>query len=137
MGRRLRNKLPLVPENLRPRKIDQEKLHKKEQEYRERYSDNYNTRHRAVELPTLQQGDKVFIRDQARYGEVEKKLESPRSYQLVTETGSVIRRNRRALVQYSLKNQASRRALLTNRQHMKVEKDRQDLLRLPPLPPLR
>ena len=98
MGRRLRNKLPLVPENLRPRKIDQEKLQKKEQEYRERYSDNYNTRHRAVELPTLQQGDKVFIRDQARYGEVEKKLESPRSYQLVTETGSVIRRNRRALV---------------------------------------
>ena len=98
MGRRLRNKLPLVPENLRPRKIDQKKLQKKEQEYRERYSDNYNTRHRAVELPTLQQGDKVFIRDQARYGEVEKKLESPRSYQLVTETGSVIRRNRRALV---------------------------------------
>ena len=40
----------------------------------------------------------MFIRDQARYGEVEKKLESPRSYQLVTETGSVIRRNRRALV---------------------------------------
>ena len=29
MGRRLRNKLPLVPENLRPRKIDQEKLRRK------------------------------------------------------------------------------------------------------------
>ncbi|XP_032218360.2 uncharacterized protein K02A2.6-like [Nematostella vectensis] len=98
MGRKLRNKLPSVPENLRPRKIDQEQLLKREQEYQERYSSNYNSRHRAVELPTLHQGDKVFIRDQQRYGEIEKKLASPRSYQLVTENGSGIRRNRRALV---------------------------------------
>ena len=98
MNRKLRTKLPSVPENLVPKEIDKEKMLKKEQAYRERYTNNYNARHRVVTLPALQEGDQVFIRDQEKYGEVKEKLANPRSYKVLTESGTTIRRNRRALV---------------------------------------
>ena len=102
MNRKLKTKLPLVPENLLPKEIDKEKLIKKEEAYRERYTNNYNARHRVITLPALQEGDKVFIRDQEKYGEVKEKLISPRSYKVLTESDTTIRRNRRVLIHTGL-----------------------------------
>ena len=49
-------------------------------------------------MPCLLPGDKVCIRDQSRYGEVVQKLNSPRSYNVSTDNGNILRRNRRALI---------------------------------------
>ena len=57
----------------------------------------YNRRHDSRELPELQPGDSVWIRDQSRYGKVTQKAQQPRSYHVQTEHGTV-RRNRRALI---------------------------------------
>ena len=95
MNRKLRTKLHSVPKTLLRKEIDKEKLMKKEEAYRECYTNNYNARHRVITLPALQEGDKVFIRDQEKYGEVKEKLISPRSYKVLTESDTTIRRNRR------------------------------------------
>ena len=52
----------------------------------------------AVSLPALEEGDKVYIRDQQRFGEVKERHVNPRSYRVQTETGTTLRRNRRALI---------------------------------------
>ena len=98
MGRKIRTKLPTVPANLLPKPIDNEELIRKEEMYRENYKRNYDSRHKIQILPTLQKGDKVYIRDQDRFGTVEGKLSNPRSYRVSTETGSSLRRNRRFLI---------------------------------------
>ena len=48
-------------------------------------------------MPTLKPGDRVWIRDQVRYGLVTGKTEKPRSYLVITERG-ILRRNHFALV---------------------------------------
>ena len=104
MGRRLRSKLPCTPEMLVPTQVDKEKVAIKEEEYRKKYSKDYDRRHQAKLLPFLQEGDKVYIRDQDRYGEITKHMISPRSYQVRTETGTSIVRNRSALVHTGQQN---------------------------------
>ena len=61
-------------------------------------AEDYNKRHRTVTLPVLEQGDRVWVRDQDRYGSVVERTASPRAYRVETERGSVITRNRGALV---------------------------------------
>ena len=98
MSRRLRTRLPTIPEVLVPTEIDRKEMEKKEEEYRQKYARNYNTHHQVVPLPALEEGDKVYIRDQKKFGEVEGRLSNPRSYRVLTETGASIRRNRRSLI---------------------------------------
>ncbi|XP_066981207.1 uncharacterized protein [Macrobrachium rosenbergii] len=93
MSRKINTKLPVHPDLLHPRDIDKEELRRKEERYREQYSANYNSHHRIQNLPALQEGDKVYIRDQEKYWERKERLASPRSYKVVTDTGSTIRRN--------------------------------------------
>lgn len=98
MSRKIRTKLPVLPDNLVPKECNKENLLEKEENYREKYSRNFNNHHRIQKLPVLQTGDKVYVRDQERYGEVTERLNQPRSYKVLTDTGSVIRRNRRSLI---------------------------------------
>ena len=98
MNRKLRTTLPTTRENLKSKPVDREALQEKEQQYRDQYTENYNHRHRTVALPSLKVGDRVFIRDQNRHGEVREKLKEPRSYKVVTEGGTTIRRNRGSLI---------------------------------------
>ena len=58
---------------------------------------NFDKRHKAKELPTLVPGDRVWIRDQVRYGLVTERTKKPRSNLVTTERGT-LRRNRSALV---------------------------------------
>ena len=50
MNRKIKTKLPVHPDILQPKDIDKEKLQKKEKEYREQYSRNYNNLHRIQNL---------------------------------------------------------------------------------------
>ena len=95
MGRELRTTLPRisagsVPANIRER----------EERYREKQAVTFNRRHRAhVDIPTLNEGENVLIRDQNRRGQVIEKSASPRSYVIQSDDqGSTIRRNRGLLI---------------------------------------
>ena len=97
-NRKLCTKLPVVAEVLKPAVVDRETVDAKEEAYREKYAKNYNSNHRVVALPALQEGDKVYIRDQQRFGEVKGREVNPRSYKVETEMGTTLRRNRRSLI---------------------------------------
>ena len=93
MGREIRTALPRisaesVPANIRER----------EERYRRQQAVTFNRRHRATELPTLNEGETVLIRDQNRRGQVIEQNTSPRSYVVQTDQGSTIRRNRGSLI---------------------------------------
>ena len=60
--------------------------------------ENFNRRHQAKELPPLQKGEHVWVRDQHRRGQVLTNTPHPRSY-LVKTDKDILRRNRSALVQ--------------------------------------
>lgn len=100
MGRHLRTTLP-VPLKTLENPVDEAKksLAKgREQEYRMKAAENYNRRHKTIALPTLEKGDTVWIKDQNKHGNIVSLATNPRSYNVVTETGSSIRRNRSALI---------------------------------------
>ena len=98
MSRLLRTTLPTIPEVLKPSPVNKEITGRKEEEYRERYSKDFDRWHHVVSLPCLSPGDKVYIKDQGRYGEVVQKLNSPRSYNVSSDNGNISRCNRRSLV---------------------------------------
>ncbi len=91
MGRRLRTQLPVLPSTLLPRsqKIDLEKVQEKEAAYKANQQRNYNQRHKTKDLPNLQPGDKVWVRDQDRHGEVIQRTSETRSYLVKTPQGKV------------------------------------------------
>ena len=99
MGHRRQTQLPTLPIHLYPNVQikDRQLVEEKESLYRLNQQCNFNRRHRAKELPTLELGGRVWIRDQDRYGLVTGKTEKPRSYLVTTERGT-LRRNRSALV---------------------------------------
>ena len=99
MGRRLKTQVPTLPHMLLPRvqQPDLKTVREKEEKYRSDQMLTYNRRHDSRELPELQPGDSVWIRDQSRYGKITQKAQQPRSYHVKTGHGTV-RRNRRALI---------------------------------------
>lgn len=100
MNRQLRTQLPTFPDNLQPnlRLKDLAKLDAKEELYRSNQKSNHDRRYKAKDLPELQSGEKVWIRDQDRMGRVLAASSSPRSYIVETDKGTQLRRNRAALV---------------------------------------
>jgi len=98
MNRHLRTTLPVLGRNLQPAVTDLQKLADKEATYREKYSQNHDSRFRTIQMPVLEPGDQVFIKDQNRYGTVDKHLTRPRSYRVTTDSGTSIQRNRKLLV---------------------------------------
>ena len=97
MGRQLKTTVPVLPSTLLPSTPDYSVVMAKEAASKEQQRHNYNTRHGAKDLPPLQPGDSVWIRDMKRPGEVIGKHRQPRSYDIATQQGS-IRRNRSALI---------------------------------------
>ena len=95
MGRRLRTTLPAAPHTLLQRSHPD--ISQKESEYRHKMKLDYDSRHRARELPALEPGDSVLIKDTKQEGVVVQPAENaPRSHVIATPTGKV-RRNRRHL----------------------------------------
>ena len=95
MGRLLQTSLPTT-ECMMPDR-DRAKIEAKESGMRAKAMENYNTRHRARELPTPTPGESVHVRDMDTAGVVKQALSS-RSY-VVETPKSTIRRNRSALIQ--------------------------------------
>ena len=98
MSRRLRTTLPTVPKMLAPEVPDRQVVKRKEVEYKQKYTQSHDSRHRVVHLPSLSAGDLVYVRDQSRYGEVVEKLSNPRSYRVSMDNGNVLTRNRGTLL---------------------------------------
>jgi hypothetical protein len=99
MGRQLKTQLPVHLVNLKPRDLTSElaRVRSKEKMYRKAQGMAYNRRHRVRELPILEPGDEVWVKDQSREGEILSPTRNPRSYLVKTDKG-VLRRNRTALV---------------------------------------
>ena len=108
MGRILRSQLPILPIALKPRGSQGESLERKEGLRRSDQQQHFNLRHKAHDLPKLQPGDPVWIRDQHRQGQVGSRTPEPRSYLVRTDLGTV-RRNGRALVPTSHDSEDSNR----------------------------
>ena len=99
MGRRLRANLPLVKEQLTPNWPYLSEFRLKDQEYKRRQKVHYDLRHRVRPLPCLLDDSPVYIRTKGKQvtGSVATSTPEPRSYTVVTPSGSV-RRNQHHLV---------------------------------------
>ncbi|KAI3356713.1 hypothetical protein L3Q82_003311 [Scortum barcoo] len=93
MGRKIRTTVPVIPFQLNPACADMENLKRMERRYRLKQQKNYNQRHRAHDMPPLQPGDHVWVKDMLQRGTVVSAAETPRSYVIETPRG-MLRRNR-------------------------------------------
>ena len=93
MGRRLKTRVPCLPESLLPQIPDMDLVRKREKDYREQSKFNYDRRHRVVAPEHLSPGDTVWIPDRAKEGTVLRRHEAPRSLIIKTSNGAVLRRN--------------------------------------------
>ena len=100
MGRQLRTKIPVLPQNLKPVKVDSRKIRDRDVAAKQLYKKDFDRRHGAQPLPELQPGTPVLVKTDS-----EKKWntrgtvigpadESGRSYLINTPQGEV-RRNRK------------------------------------------
>ena len=97
LGRKLRTKLPIHPDELIPKWPDLNKFNQEIKERKLRQEENYNRRHGTRLLSELHPGDNVWVTNLHGYGKVYKKLPQPRSY-LVDVNGKYYRRNRWHLI---------------------------------------
>ena len=93
MSRRLKDFLPVVPNNLESRVARQEEVTQREDRPRARVEEYYNYSKGVRQLPELIPGTRVFVKDAKKFGTVIKRAEQPRSYIIQTDTNPV-RRNR-------------------------------------------
>lgn len=93
MGRKIRTTVPVIPSQLDPNGADLEKVKMREQSYRQKQKLNFDKRHRAHNMPILQPGDHVWVKDMQQRGTVVSKAETPRSY-IIETSGGNLRRNR-------------------------------------------
>uniref|UniRef100_A0A0K2U5P2 RETRotransposonlike family member (Retr1)like [Saccoglossus kowalevskii] n=1 Tax=Lepeophtheirus salmonis TaxID=72036 RepID=A0A0K2U5P2_LEPSM len=92
MGRRLNTTVPVAACELSPIEIPSQALHQLKENKKTAQKINFDRRHAAKPLITLQKGDDVVILDRRQSGIVIGNL-TPRSYMIETDTGSY-RRNR-------------------------------------------
>ena len=95
MSRKIRTKIPTVDGNLKVKPADSLKLEHREEIYREKQRHDFDHRHRTHTLPTLQEGDQVFLPDRQESGQVTSSVH-PRSVMVQTPKG-VYRRHRSQL----------------------------------------
>ena len=98
MGRKLRTTLPMISSQLFPQLVDDSLVEERDRISKLKQAEYYNQRNGVRPLTELQSGDRVLVYDQEnkewnRSGTVGTKVQ-PRSYQIKTESGWVIRRNR-------------------------------------------
>ena len=94
MGRRIRTPVPVSPEQLQPQWPDLERFKEKDTAMKVLQQQTYNQRHRTRTLPPLQPGQQVWIRPARTTGTVVGPATTPRSYEVETQEGGRLRRNR-------------------------------------------
>ena len=94
MGRRIRTPVPVSPEQLQPQWPDLERFKEKDTAMKVLQQQTYNQRHRTRTLPPLQPGQQVWIRPARTTGTVVGPATTPRSYEVETQDGGRLRRNR-------------------------------------------
>ncbi|KAL8625371.1 hypothetical protein ACOMHN_044514 [Nucella lapillus] len=104
MGRRLKTRVPCSPESLLPQTPDSNTLKRKEKEYREKMTVDYNRRHNVVSPEDLSPGVNVWVPDLQKQGTVVKQHEAPRSFIIKTTDGGLVRRNRQMTRKMHLPN---------------------------------
>ena len=98
MGRRLRTRVPQLPEQLNPRWLYLEEFRKQNQKFKIKQKWNFDKRHRAKESDAIPNDSSVWITSEGEHAEgtVISPANSPRSYPIDTPTGTV-RRNHQHL----------------------------------------
>lgn len=102
LGRQIRTTLPVLEKNLRPCLISLEKVAEKDKQAKAAYKHFFDRRHSVRMLPHLNPGDQVLLKLDGEKawstsGMVVKHTKEPRSYLVQTQSGNVLRRNRRHL----------------------------------------
>ena len=95
MGRSLKTRVPCHPKVLTPKVPNAELVRERERVYRKEMATNYDRRHRTGEAEQLEPGDRVWIPDLKRNGQIIKKHFAPRSFLIQLDgRAGVVRRNR-------------------------------------------
>lgn len=97
MNRKLRSTLPILPSKLEETLNTKSDFLQKENYLKNRSERNYNKRHNAKNMDSLNIGDSVWIVDVRKYGKIIEICEEPRSYIVETDFGQY-RRNRWHLI---------------------------------------
>ena len=84
MSRQLRTTLPVTPGKLSPEVPDHVSSREREEKYKITYAQNHDKHHRVIQLPGLNPGDKVFVRDQGHQGKIQQLKNNPRSTTTLT-----------------------------------------------------
>ncbi|UYV70824.1 K02A2.6-like [Cordylochernes scorpioides] len=93
MNRKLRTTVPTSPVQLQSRIPDLENLEMREKDQRHKKKTHFDIHHRARELPHLNKGTRVWVKDLRVPGVVLEDAGSPRSY-IVNSPKGILRRNR-------------------------------------------
>ncbi|UYV67682.1 K02A2.6-like [Cordylochernes scorpioides] len=93
MNRKLRTTVPTSPVQLQSRIPDLENLEMREKDQRHKKKTHFDIHHRARELPHLDKGTRVWVKDLRVPGVVLEDAGSPRSY-IVNSPKGILRRNR-------------------------------------------
>ncbi|UYV75118.1 K02A2.6-like [Cordylochernes scorpioides] len=93
MNRKLRTTVQISPVQLQSRIPDLENLEMREKNQRHKKKTHFDIHHRARELPHLDEGTRVWVKDLRVPGVVLEDAESPRSY-IVNSPKGILRRNR-------------------------------------------
>ena len=107
MGRQLRSTVPAHTDTLKPSIPDASHLRAKESIQRGYQKTAFDNRHRALQLPTLETGAQVWIKHAKRNGVVTGLAQTPQCYHVRTDGNTIIRRNRRSLVDQSREEPSS------------------------------
>lgn len=87
MGRKIRTSVPVIQSQLDQGWTDRDSLRRTEQNYKRKQKENYDRRHRARNMPLLQEGDHVWVKDILERGTVVSHTGMPRSYIVDTPRG--------------------------------------------------
>ena len=96
MSRKIRTTLPVISEQRKPKVVEETVLRDRDRKNKERQKRNFDKHHGVRELPELESGETVWIKDRKSEGQVEEPV-APHSYE-VTSTGATLRRNRKDLI---------------------------------------
>ena len=98
MGRKMRTNIPILKEKLLPELPDYNTFKENDQKFKQLQKCNYDRRHAVHPLPSIPDKSKVWVTTENRQtsGQVVSRANTPRSYVVQTDSGTV-RRNRRHL----------------------------------------
>ena len=97
MGRQLRSFVPTTLATLLPKRVPYRDIQVNEQVQRQKTKETFDKHQRAKELPSLSQGEKVWIPDRTERGSMLQQSKTPRSYTVAAPSGE-FHRNRRHIV---------------------------------------